>query len=227
MAEVKQAYLVYLRQKLVQYFSLDDIRTLCFDLDVDFDTLPGEDKIAKARELIIALNHSGRIAELVAICAVWRPNVDWIYSPPIAPPLPTSANAATILIIDDEADWRKIWKDTLYNEGYHLEYAPTVGEACDKLSEMHFDLVVTNLLLRDSFAPGWLAESTLLLDQVAARENLRAVIVTGTNERDSEVMYRLLVLQRDYPMIRDILFKRRCTTAELRKAIKQLLASPA
>jgi CheY-like chemotaxis protein len=226
MAEVNQAYLVQLRQKLVQYFSLDDIRTLCFDLGVDFDTLSGEEKIAKTRGLVIFLNSSGRIADLVAICAVWRPNVDWSYSPPVAS-LPASASVATILIIDDEADWRKIWKDALHNEGHHLEFASTVGEACDKLSEMRFDLVVTNLLLRDSFTTAWLAESTMILDQIAARENLRVVIVTGTNELDANVMYQLLVLQRDYPQIRDILFKRRCTTAELRKAIKQLLASPA
>ena len=41
-----------LRQALVDYFSLDELRTLCFDLGLDFEDLPGSSKGAKARHLV-------------------------------------------------------------------------------------------------------------------------------------------------------------------------------
>ena len=41
-----------LRRLLVQHFSADDLRSLCQDLGVDYDVLPGEGIDAKARELI-------------------------------------------------------------------------------------------------------------------------------------------------------------------------------
>lgn len=37
---------------LVNHFNLEELRTLCFDLGVDFDSLLGEGKEAKARELV-------------------------------------------------------------------------------------------------------------------------------------------------------------------------------
>lgn len=66
-----------LRENLENAFSLEELATLCFDLGVDFDSLPGSGKAAKARELIIYLEHRGRIPELIALCRVQRPNAAW------------------------------------------------------------------------------------------------------------------------------------------------------
>ena len=41
-----------LRRALAHYFDLDELRTLCFDLGVDFDELPGRSKSEKTRELV-------------------------------------------------------------------------------------------------------------------------------------------------------------------------------
>jgi len=41
-----------LHRLLVRHFDLEELRTLAFDLGVDFDDLRGEGKSAKARELI-------------------------------------------------------------------------------------------------------------------------------------------------------------------------------
>jgi hypothetical protein len=54
-----------LRRALVQYFDLDELRTLCFDLDVDYDQLSGDTKGAKARELVIYWEKRGQIHQLV------------------------------------------------------------------------------------------------------------------------------------------------------------------
>jgi DNA-binding NtrC family response regulator len=44
---------VSLYNNLVIYFNLEEIRTLCFLLEIDFDNLPGDGKAAKARELVL------------------------------------------------------------------------------------------------------------------------------------------------------------------------------
>ena len=41
-----------LRRLLVDYFDYEELRTLCFDLDLDYEFLPGEGKGAKVRELV-------------------------------------------------------------------------------------------------------------------------------------------------------------------------------
>jgi hypothetical protein len=56
-----------LRQKLVEKYSLEDLRDLCFDLKVDYESLPGEGKAAKARELIAYMQRRDRLPELISI----------------------------------------------------------------------------------------------------------------------------------------------------------------
>lgn len=75
-----------LRQNLVEHFDLEELRTLCSDLGVDYDGLRGEGKIAKARELVEYLDRTGRIPELVGICVRLRPNVTWEYTPVLPGP---------------------------------------------------------------------------------------------------------------------------------------------
>ena len=46
------AELARIRHILVDSFDLDELRTLCFDLGMDFESLPGHSKPAKAREMV-------------------------------------------------------------------------------------------------------------------------------------------------------------------------------
>jgi CheY-like chemotaxis protein len=47
------AHVVGLRRRLTTEFDLEELRTLCFDLKINFDDLRGEGKDAKARELVM------------------------------------------------------------------------------------------------------------------------------------------------------------------------------
>src|SRR4029453_4379083 len=76
--------LAQLRRNLDQWFGDEDLRTLCFDLGIDYDDLPGRAKADKARELLSELDRRGRIPELVRLCAAKRPNVVWPDIPPVA-----------------------------------------------------------------------------------------------------------------------------------------------
>ena len=77
----EQAYLTRLHQILNAHFDEEELRTLCFNLNVDFDSLPVKGKANKARELVTYLERLGRISELVEIGKRLRPNVSWEKKP--------------------------------------------------------------------------------------------------------------------------------------------------
>ena len=66
-----------LLQGIVDYFDEDELRSLCFFLSVDFDILSGDNKLAKARELILYLQRRGKLNLLTEKCKELRPNGTW------------------------------------------------------------------------------------------------------------------------------------------------------
>lgn len=91
-----------LRRLLRQHFNDNDLRSLCQDLDVDYDALPGEGSEAKARELIAFVQKRGRLADLLTAAARERPHVAWgaIGGEPAAslPPPATRQSGARVVI---------------------------------------------------------------------------------------------------------------------------------
>jgi tetratricopeptide (TPR) repeat protein/LysM repeat protein len=77
MEEYDRQALAQLRRTLTDYFNEDELRTLCFDLGVDYESLSGEGKASKTRELIVHLERHNRIGELLKLVAELRPNVYW------------------------------------------------------------------------------------------------------------------------------------------------------
>jgi hypothetical protein len=73
----KEPYRTRLRRLLAAHFDAEELRTLCFDLGIDYDDLRGEGKAGKARELITYLERRGRLDELLTIATQLRPQVDW------------------------------------------------------------------------------------------------------------------------------------------------------
>ena len=61
------------RKFITQHFNLEELRTLCQDLGVDFDSLPGEGKEGKARELVAYMERHSRLDDLAAILGRDRP----------------------------------------------------------------------------------------------------------------------------------------------------------
>lgn len=69
--------LIKLRRTLIRCLDENELRDLCFDLGVDYESLQGEGKAAKVRELIVYLERRGRIPELVEAGRELRPDVSW------------------------------------------------------------------------------------------------------------------------------------------------------
>ncbi len=79
-----------LRDLIVTYLDLQDIRTLCFYLGLDFDEFPRDlGKSGIVERLITDYYKANKLAELVAQGRVMRPDLTW----PEAADLPTLGQA--------------------------------------------------------------------------------------------------------------------------------------
>lgn len=62
--EPPQMSLPQLRQALTDRFNEEELKTLCFDIGVDYDDLRGDGKAAKVRELVDLEQRHGRVGRL-------------------------------------------------------------------------------------------------------------------------------------------------------------------
>ena len=76
-ATSRKEYLIKLHQILATRFDEGELRTLCFDLGIDYDNLPDDGKANQARELVAYLGRRGRISELVRRGKELRPDIPW------------------------------------------------------------------------------------------------------------------------------------------------------
>lgn len=65
-----------LRQLLTDRLDWEELRTLCSDLGVDFDSLRGEGKAARIRELVLYLERRQEVQRLIAWLRQNRPDMD-------------------------------------------------------------------------------------------------------------------------------------------------------
>lgn len=69
--------LTLVRKTLLDIFSEDEFRTLCFDMGHRYDKLSGESLEGKMREFLSLLERQNRVEELFVQLTEERPNVDW------------------------------------------------------------------------------------------------------------------------------------------------------
>jgi hypothetical protein len=80
MTSTSHTYLTQLRILFTTHFSLAELQTLCFDLGIDYESIPAQAKESWARELLTKVARQGRLAELVALAQQEIPQVHW---PPV------------------------------------------------------------------------------------------------------------------------------------------------
>ncbi len=73
----EQRQAVRLRQTLVERFDEEELRTLCYDLGIDFESLPAEGRVGKARELVAYLERRQRLGDLARVGEALRPDIPW------------------------------------------------------------------------------------------------------------------------------------------------------
>lgn len=70
---------VRLRQILADHFTEDELRTLCYDLEIDYDDLDGTGRAGKAREIVAYLERRERLTDLVRVGRHQRPEIAWTH----------------------------------------------------------------------------------------------------------------------------------------------------
>jgi formylglycine-generating enzyme required for sulfatase activity len=69
--------LAQLRHVLAARFSREGLNDLCFELGIDHEEVPGQEKSARAREIVQLCARRGRIPELIRAARRLRPDVLW------------------------------------------------------------------------------------------------------------------------------------------------------
>lgn len=72
-----QDRLIKIRRILVERFDDEELRTLCFDLGVNYDNLPGKGRKGKARDLVAWLDRHRQIGNLVKVARQHRQDIAW------------------------------------------------------------------------------------------------------------------------------------------------------
>ena len=75
-----------LHQALIDHYNLEELRTLCAQLNIPFEDLGGEGRQAKARELILWLERRGRLDELSVLISLRYPATSEGQAPAVSEP---------------------------------------------------------------------------------------------------------------------------------------------
>ena len=73
--ETKRDYIVRLRELLIARLNLDELRTLCFDIGLDYGSLEGGTKDGKIRELLSHVERRNELAFLIERVKGQRPDL--------------------------------------------------------------------------------------------------------------------------------------------------------
>lgn len=78
MKDPKQTkYLRDLRRQMVDCFDIAELKSLAFDLNIDWDVLAGEEKLSKVRSLILYLRRHDDLQSLLRLLNEERPQIEW------------------------------------------------------------------------------------------------------------------------------------------------------
>jgi hypothetical protein len=157
----RREHLARLRQALIARFDEGELRTLCYDLDVDYDSLPAQGKANKAQELIKYLENRERIPELVEIGMRMRPDVAWKRPEPLPGGLP----ALHQRLLDAYATLCPAGWPSGPDDGYYFQHLAEhlmQAERADELRELLLDFDWMQVKLESADVAALIADYELL-----------------------------------------------------------------
>lgn len=114
----KSALLSDLRRMLVERFNIEELHTLCFELGLDYESLPGAEKESKARELVTHLDRHQLLSRLIEVGKQLRPDINWHHIfvgwPQLIPVGPVEVGKGLEIHLDPVEDG---WQLQAYNTG--------------------------------------------------------------------------------------------------------------
>lgn len=155
--------LARVRETVAERFNEEELRTLCYDLDVDYDGLAAVGKGGKARELVALLDRTQRIDELVRMVQRQRPDIDGASLSGAGGPAPGPSADGLPSVFDLDRNYEPTWQEPLVYHLHGLELAPaslvlTEDDYLDFLVKISWDNTVIPPRIAEA-----LADSSLLL----------------------------------------------------------------
>lgn len=98
--DMQHSNLVQLFEKVDHHFNEGELRDLCFQLQANYEDLPGLGKRDRARELVTLMDRHGRLADLTDLAARLRPKVRWQDAPQQAEGAPIIARLNVAVVVD-------------------------------------------------------------------------------------------------------------------------------
>ncbi len=192
---------IQLRETLVTRFDLEELRTLCDNLDVDFENLPARGKAGKARELVRYMErhndprdpqHDNRLHELaVAIESFLTPKSQPAAQTQTLPPQPTTPNYKSVHI--------RIFEATLEQDTYPVELT---GERTFPRREFRLDKQALDSIT-DKETYGRALGEALFDDQSIGNDYRTTLEVFRSHQWQARVH-----LQLDAPALHDLRWER-------------------
>jgi two-component system response regulator PilR (NtrC family) len=92
-----------------------------------------------------------------------------------------AGSSAQVLVVDDEPDLRTLYELTLLREGYRVDAAGSLAEACAQLASKKFDAVITDMRLPDG-------QGIELLRRMASEQRSeRCIVMTAYGSAENAV----------------------------------------
>ncbi len=128
----------------------------------------------------------------------------------------------TILIVDDEEDWRESISLPLESEGYHLEFARNSAQVLEKINgDKPFDIICMNILLRGEVKDGWRLEWTNLLGE-AEKRRANVIVITSMNKVPNTNNNQIIEEAKEYG-VKAVFFKDEISRNKLLKEIQKIV----
>ena len=93
----------------------------------------------------------------------------------------SAALSAQVLVVDDEPDLRTLYELTLLREGYRVDAAGSLAEACAQLAAKKFDAVITDMRLPDGHG------IELLRRMATEQRSERCIVMTAYGSAENAV----------------------------------------
>lgn len=139
-------YLSQLYEFIKRYFNLADLQDLCFKLNIDYESLAGDEKPSRIRSFIVMLAQNSRLPELTTLLRTERPAITWHDVPDdfvlpeayrlgdmveqLPPESGYSPYKGLINFTEDDADWffgREALTTKLVNHLYKRDFLAIIG----------------------------------------------------------------------------------------------------
>jgi hypothetical protein len=152
-----------IRETVAERFNEEELRTLCYDLDVDYESLAAVGKGGKARELLAYLDRYQRLDELLTLVKQQRPDIDWASLSATSGAASGVSGDGIPSVFDLDRNYEPTWQEPLVYHLHGVESAPsslvlTEDDHLDFLVKISWDNSAIPALIAEA-----LADSSLLL----------------------------------------------------------------